>query len=421
MRLSAFRVTVSLVCGLWTVDCGRSLVLAAGEVRAGVAQEVFTLPERVPLAGYSRRKGAPAAGRRDPVGVRALVLEDGDTTTALVSCDLLTIPEQVSDAVTRRLASRGLPQIAPLLIAATHTHSGPGAYGRHFLEELSLGRYDPAVFEAIVEAVTQAIVRAHAALVPVRMAYLTAPTDGLVVNRANPNGLVDAELTVCVWVKQDRAPLAVLVNFSAHPTTLGSWNLRLSADYPGVVVREVERSLPGTTCLFFAGAVGDQAPVKEGRGDEPVEQLGQALTRQVLPLVERARTTPPDAVSAVQERVTLPPARVRMGRATLPHWLSRVLADDDATLSLVAVGDAVFLGMPCDLFASLGAALKHEAVARGFQPVIIGFANDYIGYCIPEAVYATDTYAARMAFNGPTTGPLLVNRLTELLDQLAEP
>ena len=121
------------------------------EVRAGVAKEIFTLPAKVPLAGYSRRHGKPSTGVHDPAGVRALVLQDGDTVAVLASCDLLIIDERLFEAVRRRLDDLGVSGPMTLLLAATHTHSGPGAYGTKFFEKLSMGHFDPEVSQSIIQ------------------------------------------------------------------------------------------------------------------------------------------------------------------------------------------------------------------------------------------------------------------------------
>jgi hypothetical protein len=195
--------------------------------------------------------------------------------------------------------------------------------------------------------------------------------------------------------------------------------MQLSADYPGVIVREIERQLPGTMGFFFAGAGGDQAPVKTAEGFECAEQLGVPLAQQATALLRQAQPVSSPAVHAQQERVPLPPARVRLGsRFTLPRWLGKQFVDDDATLSLLVVGKTLFLGVPCDLSAGLGHELKVAARSRGFEPMVVGFASDYIGYCLPEAQYASQTYESSLAFNGPKTGELVVERLVEMLDRL---
>ena len=395
--------------------------LAHDEVQVGAAGEAFSLPAHVPLAGYSRRHGRPSRGVHDPVGVRALVFQQGPASAALVSCDLLIIDERLFDAVRRRLRARGLPKDLVLLLAATHTHSGPGAYGAGFLEQLSMGHFDLRVFDAIVNTITQTVTRAWEARGPVRMAAATVQTDGLVENRMNLNGPIDAELSVIgFYYPAAETPFAVVTDFAAHPTTLGAWNQQLSADYPGVLVREVERRFPGSTCLFLAGSVGDQAPVKSGEAFGRAEWIGLKLAALAVQALARMTPEAPSALAARQDVVTLPPPALRLGRVVLPRWLGRRLVDDDATLSVLRVGDAAFLGAPCDLAAALGARLKAAGRAQGMFPVVVGFTSDYIGYCMPAALYEANRYEASMAFNGPRAGELVTENIARLLGGLAK-
>jgi hypothetical protein len=244
-----------------------------------------------------------------------------------------------------------------------------------------------------------------------------------------PGGVVDAELSLVIVDDAAGNPLALVTSFAAHPTTLGAWNRQLSADYPGVLAQMVEARYPEAVCLFVAGAVGDQGPVKQapppkslvggqGSGFEAAQHLGGALAAKAVALIEGPPRGEMATLAASQRVVALPKAQVRLGRWTLPGWLSRGLVDDDATLSVVSVGSALFIGVPCDLGAELGVALKRAARARGFQPLIVGFANDYIGYCMAASVYPTDRYEATMMFNGPSAGELVVEELTQMIDQI---
>ena len=402
----------------WLIVCLMLAVPAAdAQLEVGVARAEFELPRHVPLAGYSRRGGKPSQGIHDPVGVRALVLRDGSMVAAVVSCDLLIIDEHLFDAVNGRLREAGLPPSLVLLLAATHTHSGPGAYGSRFLEKISMGHFDPDVFDAIVRRIAQTVQQAFHDLGPADTAYRTAQTNGLVVNRMDPHGPVENAVVVSAFFRHGQAaPFAVVVSFSAHPTTLGAWNMQLSADYPGVLVRAVERQVPGATCLFLAGSVGDQAPAKSGDRFERAERIGGPLAEQVVKLLTGIAPEPPGTLSAQLMRAVLPPAQVRLGHRICPRWLGRLLVDDDATLSLITVGRTVLFGMPCDVSAALGDSLQAAASVRGLHPIVVGFANDYIGYCVPPSLYVEKQYESSMAFNGPNAGQQLVDQLIRMLD-----
>lgn len=417
-RRSCASLVLSLLC--FSLVTSHQL-LATGEeasLLAGVAKLDLTPPQRVPLAGYSRRRGRLSTGVHDQAFVRALVLREGTTRVALVSCDLLIIDEVLFHAVQEQLRHEPTWLPATIILAATHTHSGPGAYGRVFLEKLSMGHYDPEIATFLSSRIAQAVLAASAQLQPVTVRAGSMATDGLVVNRMTSDGPTDSELSVVALDDAQGVPRAVVAGFAAHPTTLGAWNRQLSADYPGVVTQMVEARYPDAVCLFVAGAVGDQGPVKQGDGFEATQHLGSALAAEAIALIEQSSRGRMGTLATAQRVMPLPPPRVRLGSWTLPTWLSRGLVDDDATLSLVSVGSALFIGVPCDLSAELGVALKRHARARGFQPLIVGFANDYIGYCMAASVYPTDHYEALMMFNGPSAGELIVEELKQMIDDL---
>ena len=115
--------------------------------------------------------------------------------------------------------------------------------------------------------------------------------------------------------------------------------------------------------------------------------------------------------------MALAPAKVRLGpHVTLPRWMGRRLVDDEATLTVLLLGNQAIVGVPCDLEADLGQELKTAARARELQPMVIGFADDYIGYCVSESRYQKAEYESLMAFNGSKTGSMLVEEAITLMD-----
>jgi len=397
----------------------------AAQIVAGTSERELTPSVKTPLAGYSRRHGKPATGVHDPLFVRAVVIQDGEQAFALVSCDLLIIDERLFDAVRQRLDQTPAGTSLTVLLAATHTHSGPGAYGRKFLEQVSMGHYDQRVFEELVARITETIRAASERLQPVSVRYAGAPVEDAVLNRMTKDGPVDDELGVVALERADHQPVAILVSFAAHPTTLGSKNMELSADYPGVLVRRLQAAHPSAAVLFLPGAAGDQGPVKRGEGFEATERLGTLLAQRAEALLAQPGSPPPagsstgatDGVRAIQRVVPLAPARLRIGGWTAPRVIGRSLVDDDATLTVARAGPVMFLGVPCDFSAELGLELKRYAADKGFQPVVVGFSNDYVGYCLPSRLYTDKSYESSMAFNGPMTGEQLVRELEAMIDE----
>jgi hypothetical protein len=96
----------------------------------------------------------------------------------------------------------------------------------------------------------------------------------------NPQGQSDDTLVVARITAADGAPLASIVNYACHPTTLAWQNTLISPDYPGAM-REVIEQATGAPCVFLQGASGDMGPREGYVGDTDVadrngRQLGYA-------------------------------------------------------------------------------------------------------------------------------------------------
>ena len=121
---------------------GRAAVTIEGEapIFAGAARVPIEVPAGAPLAGYPGFRRASVPGI---VQARALALRAPKAQVLLVSIETLLVPGELEAEVLRRA---GLPPDTCLLLAATHTHSGPGGTWKNLAAEVSgNGRYDPAL------------------------------------------------------------------------------------------------------------------------------------------------------------------------------------------------------------------------------------------------------------------------------------
>ena len=95
------------------------------ELRAGFGSAPLPAPEGGPLAGYGGLRTRRAHGVLDAPEARALVLDQGDVRLALVTLDLVISRPGLRDRLREHASQRDVDSV---LLAATHTHSGPGGY-----------------------------------------------------------------------------------------------------------------------------------------------------------------------------------------------------------------------------------------------------------------------------------------------------
>ena len=276
-----------------------TIVASARELTAGVARVEITPPVGFPMGGYAARSG-PSTGIHDPLYATALVLKTDELTVAIISCDLLSFPSErvVSLARDRRLADH-------VLIAATHTHSGPLTW-----EDKSWPRADRSWFTETEDKMLRAIEAASQQMFPARLSagfgdiYLAhnrrrVGADGKVTmlwrnaERAATSP-IDPSLGVIRVDDQSGKPRVVIVNYACHAVVLGPDNRSISAEYPGYLARRLERELPGALCLFVQGGAGDinpyldEQPVAEN-GFGEAEKMGNALAAFTIEMSRKLR------------------------------------------------------------------------------------------------------------------------------------
>jgi hypothetical protein len=403
---------------------GRAAAANPGEtLRAGAAKVDITPDSDPPLAGYGARWGSPSKGVHDPIYARALVLDNGQMRVAICNMDLVITSIQLRKAIWERLDEI---ELDALLLFATHNHSGVGGYVDNFLAELvAMGPYDENTFGNLADGVSQAVMEASANLRPATIGWTRTDAPDLCTNRRARGGRADPEIGVIKVVGQDGKPIAILVNFAAHPTILGPENMLISGDFPGFLARFLEKW--AGVVLFANGASADIEPrlMREGNGFEMARAFGESLGQRVLQVLDGVDTKAEVRIESMKREIPLP-SRPDLGPSIQIPLVTRclnVLVDiwlpEKTVLELIAIDDLLFIGVPCDLGAEVGLGIKASVTPRwGF---IISQANDYIGYVITRDQYRDGGYEAKMSFFGPDLAALIKGEVLRMLQELDTP
>lgn len=427
---AALLLLVGAVSRTWAAPCPQCL-------RVGAATVALVPPAGTPLAGYGNPARRllfpdvlglypyafwfkPSEGTLDPLFARALVLERGTERVAWVTVELVGVDRSFTREVSEQLRAEGLKPLT-LIVSASHTHSGPGAFVPSALWSfIAADRFRAEVRSALVSAVVRAIALAEAARVPARVAAFSREAPNVTVGRL---GLpVDREIIGLKFSTDGGRSVGLVWNYAIHGTMLGPLNLRFSGDAMGVASQALEREL-GVPVLFVNGAVGDVSPRR--RGPTEVVAVGQELAATVRAGWAQAADAGDTAMATRSTRVLLP-APVLSLRNCLGRLIPRSLTlplgsvlSRDAELTAVSVGQTVWVTIPGELQSALGEQIKAEArrsFARGF---VAGVSNDYLGYFVTAAAYPQTSYVTCSTVYGPTAGDLLTRSARTLISELA--
>lgn len=219
------------------------------------------------MGGYSARKGM-STGVHDRLSARTVVFSDGLTDLAVSVCDLVGVGDQIVRRA-RQLASSelGIPE-DHVLVAATHTHSGP--------LDVNADELTPYA-ESVAQGIVTSIRAARQAARPVSLRAGTAGVTSISQNRRDPAGPVEEQAIVLTATTADAVrPSVTLVNYACHSTVLEHDNMEYSPDFPGAMVRFLERELGGTA-IYLQGAAGNINPVWMRHDFAEVERVGGIL------------------------------------------------------------------------------------------------------------------------------------------------
>jgi hypothetical protein len=436
-------------------------------IRAGAARTEITPERGLELAGYPHHPRRNT-GVHDPLYSTALVLDDGDSTVAIVALDLLFFSKKHVSAV-RSSISRlcGIPK-RNVMISCTHTHSGPWASGRLDLDSLRSGvEQDQGYIAFLRERVVESVARAKKELFEASLGAGAAPCgpeQGVGGNRRDPNGVSDPTVGVLKVLDSSGACRAIVVNYALHPTVLHADNTRVSADYPGYVRERLSQQFPDAQILFLQGASGDQSTryFRKGQSFDEARRIGYAIADAATAGLEVASATSDIRVRSVSEEVpirlrTLPSrshvqeevaraaaayAELEKSGATYIKLQNANLAllgaedllgyvevlergdklelyDDEreAEVQVISLGDVLIVGLPGELFVEFGNSIK---ALRGDQrTLVVSLANGCLpGYVCTPAAYREGGYEADTSLLPSDFGESLMEAAERLLERV---
>lgn len=403
---------------------------------AGVSEADITPPLGVWMCGYAfRPKGC--TGIHDPLYVRALVVDDGDTRLGIVAMDLIGLDFDLVDLVRQQVASEtGIPPEG-LMLNATHTHGGPNVRAFN-----TMGSRDAAYTDVLVRKIAGTVKQASEQMRPAQFVYGRAPVqlginrrerraaDGRMVIGHNYGGPVAPWVDVVGVLDARGTPFALLFSHACHGTTLGGDNLQITADFCEAAYAKIRASSQGMVMPFFLqGCAGNINPHPRG-SFEHARMHGTALADAALEAMAKASALKDPLVSFEASSVELPlvpPPPLEVCDRNIADWqeklqeeertgdagrilhaqgmldyarYERSMAEGKAelktnfTLQLINLHGVRILGMPAEVFVQY--ALDFDQQSNG--PVItLGYTNGVHGYLPTAADYELGGYEVEIA------------------------
>jgi neutral ceramidase len=416
--------------------------------KIGVAQIDYTPPVGLTLMGNSRQDYA-SRGIHDPLYSRAIVFA-GKTgeKLAILSVDICLLDRHNVTFMRKLISSETNISPENILIAGTHTHSGPAPIQLGLLPKCE----DDQIREFLSKA-SKAALLANKNLKETQLFVGYADESRVSFNRrlkckdakihmnwekVDPNFVVEVPAhidsqIITVSMIQKGKPAAAMVNFGLHPAVLAGDNWLYSADFPGYLAEAMEGLCKkGFITAFFNGCCGnvnhiDYADKLQGRGYAMTQRIGYMLAVAAKKSMVNHTAVKGDVITVSRKMVPLKRCKItdqqrkwaqRVIEKSKKHpapgqvdglpdeyyahiWLSmydKQHETDYVEIMVIRVGDLAVAGLPGELFCELGMEIKKRSPAR--HTMVVELANDAIGYlptrkAFKEGGYETSTGVTR--------------------------
>ncbi|QDT27626.1 hypothetical protein [Gimesia panareensis] len=390
-------------------------------LKAGVAKVDITPDEVKDLEVVGHRR--KVTGVRDPLRAGVLILDDGQTKAAIITLDLIGAYEEIVKLSRQEIEkATGIPA-ANIMVTASHNHSGPG-----FKADSDWGK-------TLIQKLTATAKQAASTMSPVTVGYgedeisfginRRKVINGRAVVRLNEDGPNDPRVKVLRFDDgKSLTPKAVLMHAVCHPCFF-TWGdkgsmpyptgyPKMSADFPGEAQTFVEMCYGNkTSSMFLQGCAGDIRPNLPGYpyrcADEADIQwagrdLGSAVVRTLARNVTREQLV---------KRPKFYQIRVANTVVSLPGKEGRI----DAELQALKIGPYLLLTMPGEPMVEYGLKLERDIADRAI-PIIVGYANGYIGYIATEDAYQVGGYEPNRSKLTAEAEAIILTELSMLADRV---
>ncbi len=384
----------------------------------------------VPLGGYLGRPQFGALGVHDPLYAKGMALVGEDGPILLFALDLLGLSPERSAWLAETVAGRCDPAPDRVVIACTHTHSGPNTLPLRGIPDV-----DEEYFDYLAQQMT---IAGRQALVSVRPATMLVgmgrsdvgvnrrnPAVQGIVLRENPTGMYDDTLLTLRFLDAaSERTLGIVTSYGAHLTAMGSGNMLISAEWAGLAMSALEGEL-GCPCLFLNGAFGNVSPRGADQTWAGTEAIARTFVADCRGALEAAAVEPALPLRLMRDPVDLPlaplapeeeihrlmvQAREVLTASAVDDTSRRVAAvhrsyadavekrrvscrmDESRPGEIVGlrIGDVALVGMPGEVFAEYGPRLREGSPFR--YTVVLGNVGSELGYLPTAEAFAEGGY-----------------------------
>jgi len=227
------------------------------------------------------------------------------------------------------------------------------------------------------------------------------------------------------------------MNYAVHPTVLGPENLLISKDLVEYVLSGLYSSLGVQVGLFLNGAAGNISTrfTRKRQTFDEAERLGTKIAEQLLRIKFKPHYI--DALELASEEVNVTFKKYTPGEfqrlaevqrnesrrskafyegiealKRIYPFLAEAVIPIKAEIVNLRIGSLCLVFVPFEIHSDISLSLKHKA--KNMQIALVGYANEYYGYLLPQQ--SSLSYEYLMQFVNDETREEVISSVFDILD-----
>ena len=424
-------------------------------MRVAFYEKDITPPLGGYLAGYFINYAADDV--LDPLYVHAAVIDNGDTTVAVITMDSCFLADDMHDAVTKRITEyTGIPA-RNVMLTVNHTHKGMPIYDSPELNVYCDRAYKDVVYRLIADCVTLAYRRLEEA----EISFGCGCVDDISFNRTHimKDGTyrtnqwrnkdkvgylagIDPDLPVLYFKNLQGKPLGAISSFACHQDCV--WDsAAYTAGFSSTLSRELKKEYGADfVTVLLEGTCGDINNINPDMDEMPSDwyiHMGKRLADEAVKVVKNAAPITENTLFSHKEMIKIPcracdrDSVVKsvqefaqegslMSIRNLLYYAAcnnYQTADAEVYLQCIRIGDVLLYGYPGEIFVNFGLDLKKRSSSD--KNIVASMCNSGSGYVATREALGENShlYEKGLSFTSclaEDAGYIMTDKLLELAE-----
>lgn len=394
--------------------------------------------------------------------LKAVVLSRGPGfRVVFVRTDQIAVAQQLRDSVLAELYQRtGIDFDDSLILAATHTHAGPGRFLQGDAYSVATDTFFPDFYQRLVTALADVVTAAYDDLDAAELGYVLASSKEAHSDRRCED-LTDYtnDTMPLVVVRKQGQVSAVIVSYAVHGTVLGIKDLTLSQEVSGAIEEKIAELFDHPVDVMFLNSwaadmspgnpelPGSPEPSLQPRGFDRMDRVGAYVAAAAKAALEELETTVDPVIDSQTRRYVIDRSTIGYASEEFPYEYGALFCSADgescdelmhleaidrtcfglsasepapnqSVFTVGQLGDLHFVTWGGEPSTSLAESVidKVSAFDGVGEVLFVGYANDYLGYQLLEEDWYHGGYEAAGGMWGPKQGAFMSDRLLQTFD-----